>query len=132
MSSLAPKQAMGWRGKHEAGSQVKSVPGSRREMPGPEGSMQEAPRAARVARACTAFGDRTWVGGGAQERRGAPPGCGAEASVLSGGDAGDSEPGREGEGSAGTLPRAEVSEKGHRSQARGRWIPSGRFSLGTC
>ena len=46
MSSLAPKQAMGWRGKHEAGSQVKGVPVSGRKMPGPEHTMQEA----RVAR----------------------------------------------------------------------------------
>lgn len=38
--------------------------------------MQEAPRAARVARGCTAFGDRSWVGGGARERRGRPLGVG--------------------------------------------------------
>lgn len=50
ISSLAPKQAMGWRRKHEAGSQVKGVPVCGRKMPGPELTMQEAPQAARVAR----------------------------------------------------------------------------------
>lgn len=43
---------------------------------------------------------------GLRRARGAPPGCGAEGPVLSGGDAGDTELGREGEGLAGTLPRA--------------------------
>ena len=102
MSSLAPKQAMGWRGKHEAGSQVKGVPVSGRKMPGPEHTMQEA----RVARGWIAFGDRNWMGGGAREgRKGPPPGCGAEASLLSGRDAGDNELGREAEGWAVTLSR---------------------------
>lgn len=94
--------------------------------------MQEALRAARVARGCTAFGDRSWVGGGARERRGRPLGVGLKPLCCQAGMPGTVSLGVKVRVHLGPCRGPEVSEKGRRSQASGRRVPSGRFSLGTC